>query len=66
MDCEGAEFEIILSAPRAVLSQIAHIAMEYHRDPKEIVGALEDAGLEVVVRPTGASSGFLFADRYSA
>lgn len=63
MDCEGSEFEIIGKTPNRIFSRIDHMAMEYHRDPKEIKDRLAKLGFLVVVAPVDAISGFLYADK---
>jgi len=51
MDCEGAEYEILLNTPRAVLDRIKAIRMEIHASPlcskEELVAYLRSAGLAV-------------------
>ncbi len=40
MDCEGAEYEILLTAPRGILERIRRISMEYHHVEGRSVGEL--------------------------
>jgi FkbM family methyltransferase len=70
IDCEGAEYDILLSTPDATLSKVTHIAMEYHdaitpHSHGEIVAFLERRGFAVRTRPSPAwrELGFLYASR---
>ncbi len=71
IDCEGAEYEILLSASPATLERVRHIAMEYHegkisaRSHDELARFLEANGFRVRTRPNLAHReiGFLFASR---
>jgi FkbM family methyltransferase len=49
MDCEGGEYDIVASAPEAVLRRIDRLVLEYHPAPAERVielfGRLAEAGL---------------------
>jgi FkbM family methyltransferase len=52
LDCEGAEYEILFSAPRSVTDKIQAIALEYHvglnrHTPAELATFLELRGFEV-------------------
>lgn len=53
LDCEGAEFEILLNAPDALLRRIDVITMEYHNgltpySHKDLEKRLTDAGFKLV------------------
>jgi FkbM family methyltransferase len=68
IDCEGAEFEILLGLPPDVFSRIARIALEYHdhvtaHTHEELARLLEERGFAVTVRPNPAwrELGFLYA-----
>jgi FkbM family methyltransferase len=70
IDCEGAEYEILFSAPAATLERVRHIAMEYHEgvtehSHDELARFLESKGFRVRTRPNPAHReiGFLFASR---
>ncbi|NTW98024.1 MAG: FkbM family methyltransferase [Oscillochloris sp.] len=70
LDCEGAEFEILLTLDRATLGRINSISMEYHdgvtaASHRELAAALSDAGFLVtqVANPVHANLGFIHADR---
>lgn len=53
MDCEGAEYEIIRSAPAKVLRKFDHILISYHYGYVDIKDKLEEAGFRVTcTRPT--------------
>lgn len=69
IDCEGAEFEIVLGLEAEVLARIARIALEYHdhvtaHTHEELGRFLEERGFEVRVRPNPAwkELGFLYAE----
>jgi FkbM family methyltransferase len=70
MDCEGAEYEILMTADDATFAQIENLSLEYHDDYTphrhfELVGFLESKGYTVRTRPSPAHReiGFLFASR---
>ena len=70
IDCEGAEYEILLGADEETLARVEHIAIEYHdaitsHDHRELVRFLEQRGFDVRTRPSPAwhELGFLFASR---
>ncbi len=49
MDCEGAEYEILLTADRSLLRRVRSIKLEYHRGRRaELVRHLERAGFRLV------------------
>ena len=69
IDCEGAEFEIVLGLDPEVLSRIARIVLEYHdhvteHTHEELIRFLETHGFDVRVRPNPAwkELGFLYAE----
>lgn len=70
MDCEGAEFDILLNASSESLQRIAVIVLEYHDDltphaHEELKERLEASGFEVEERksPAQAYRGLLIAQR---
>jgi len=70
IDCEGAEFEILLGLPPEVLGRVARIVLEYHdhvtaHTHEELARWLGERGFSVTVRPNPAwrELGFLFAVR---
>jgi len=69
IDCEGAEFDIVLGLDRGVLDRVARIVLEYHdhvtaHTHGELVRFLEERGFDVRVRPNPAwkELGFLYAE----
>lgn len=69
IDCEGAEFEILLGLPDSALARIARIALEYHdhvtlHSHEELARFLEARGFRVRVHPSPAwrELGFLYAE----
>jgi FkbM family methyltransferase len=69
IDCEGAEFDIVLGLEPIVLGRVARIALEYHdhvteHTHEELVRFLEERGFDVRVRPNPAwkELGFLYAE----
>jgi FkbM family methyltransferase len=68
IDCEGAEYEILLGLPAETLARIARIALEYHDNVTphthdELVRFLQARGFTVRARPSPAwhELGFLYA-----
>jgi len=68
LDCEGAEYDILLTAGEQTLSRIGHIALEYHdavtsHVHEDLVRFLQERGFEAWTRPSPAwhELGFLFA-----
>jgi FkbM family methyltransferase len=69
IDCEGAEFDIVLGLDRPILDRVARIVLEYHdhvtpHRHAELVAFLEGHGFDVRVRPNPAwkELGFLYAE----
>jgi len=69
IDCEGAEFEIVLGLEPRILQRIARIVLEYHdhvtaHTHEELVRFLEAHGFAVIARPNPAwrELGFLYAE----
>jgi FkbM family methyltransferase len=69
LDCEGAEYEILLSAPSDVYARIDRIALEYHdwitdHHHDELVRRFEAEGFTVTTRDHLASkTGYVFAKK---
>lgn len=70
LDCEGAEFEILLSLDQALLARIDRISLEYHDRATSyahpaLINLLEQAGFccERVANPVHDDLGFLYATR---
>jgi FkbM family methyltransferase len=52
MDCEGCEYDVILSASKNLLQRFSHIQIEYHYGHKKLKQKLESSGFVVyVTRP---------------
>ncbi|HVS10881.1 MAG TPA: FkbM family methyltransferase [Planctomycetota bacterium] len=67
MDCEGAEFEILLGAGASVLERIDRMAVEYHdfaADHGELVRCLESCGRSVRIAPSPVyrEIGYLYSE----
>jgi len=70
MDCEGAEFQILETAPKSVFEKVAVFFLEYHEFSEEMRAArlkvlLEKKGYKVTAYPSRYDKrmGFLFARR---
>ena len=72
LDCEGAEYEILLNAPANVLRRVSRISLEYHlgmnsHQPAELSAFLRTQGFAVSCEPPlDAESGYLYAARQTA
>lgn len=72
LDCEGAEYDLLYTLPRAYFGRIRRIALEYHADPEAkreaadgLVRHLHDVGFRVdrYTDVVGSRGGLLFASR---
>jgi FkbM family methyltransferase len=69
MDCEGAEYEVLLNARQDTLDRIHRISMEYHiglnkHEPEDLVFFLENRGFQVEKTPMiDEEGGYLYAQR---
>jgi len=64
MDCEGCEYEAILSASSDNLKKVGDWSVEYHGNPEPLVKKLEASGFEVYVKgPWAWSVGFIRAKK---
>lgn len=70
LDCEGAEYSILFSAPQSVLERIQRIVMEYHdhliqHNHRELITFLSERGFQVETfpNPVHAHLGYLRALR---
>jgi len=70
LDCEGAEFDILLQAPEEALRKVQRIALEYHDSltpyrHADLERFLREAGFEVRIYPNHvhADLGYLYAWR---
>jgi FkbM family methyltransferase len=65
IDCEGAEMEILESAPDTLLSSLSAISLEYHLDAysperlEKFQKRMENLGFSLEVRPTSKTLGIL-------
>jgi FkbM family methyltransferase len=72
LDCEGAEYDILLNASEHTLRRIDRIALEYHQGLNEhtsgeLVDFLKCCGLEVNrMPPRDKESGYMYAKRPNA
>jgi hypothetical protein len=57
LDCEGAEYEILMGAPAAVLERVDAVILECHRreglSVEDLVRHLAAAGFDVRAEPAG-------------
>jgi len=53
MDCEGGEFQALLSCDTIYLKKIKRMVVEYHDNPEKIIKHLEDSGFFVKVENNG-------------
>jgi FkbM family methyltransferase len=67
LDCEGAEFDILLGASTQTLGRIRCIVGEYHHvdghQPEELVRVLEDGGFNATFTPDLGGLGIFHATR---
>jgi FkbM family methyltransferase len=70
LDCEGAEFEILLGLDKEILQKIDRISLEYHNSAtahshRELISLFEAAGFSVEHVPNVVHSdiGYLYAQR---
>lgn len=68
MNCEGAEFDILLNTPKELFEKIGYIAMEYHwignktkADYNDIVKILKDNNFKIEQEFTKEEGGYIFA-----
>jgi FkbM family methyltransferase len=58
MDCEGCEYDIILTASDSLLRQFSHMLIEYHAGYKDLKERLEKSAFEVrPIKLTGEPGG---------
>jgi FkbM family methyltransferase len=68
LDCEGAEYDILLKSPVALFERIQSITMEIHNNvpgvsPADIQTALDDRGFVCSCEMLGKTFGYLYATR---
>jgi FkbM family methyltransferase len=68
MNCEGAEFDILLNTPKEIFEKIGYIAMEYHwignktkKDYNDIVKILKNNNFKIEQEFTKEEGGYIFA-----
>ena len=49
LDCEGCEYDIIMTTDKSILTKFTHIQVEYHYGYKNLKNKLENCGFEVTV-----------------
>lgn len=64
MDCEGAEYEILLNASKKLLKKINSISMEYHKngDVDKLKNFLEKNDFKVIIK-NDLGEGMLYAEK---
>ena len=69
MDCEGAEYEILLSCPEEYLSRVKRFQVEFHEEPgiyhnrQDLIDALRRAGFDVAVEAWDPNRGYIYGER---
>ena len=68
MDCEGAEYDILMNCPERIFSMIQRIGMEYHfcedkKDPQILVDILKDNRFKVTMSNPKDWGGMIFATK---
>ena len=67
IDCEGCEYDILLSCPKNILRRFSHIMLEFHHGINKIVKKLNDCNYRVDIKflPNykNNSRGYIFAHR---
>lgn len=66
MDCEGAEYEILLNTPPQYLHKIDYLALEYHDGPERLEQKLTQNGFLIKTEPVNPSFGMLYATHKKA
>ncbi len=56
MDCEGCEYDVILSSKIETLRKIEEYSIEYHYDPFPLIKKLKEAGFDVTFKSSGGPS----------
>ena len=67
IDCEGCEYDILLSCPKNILQRFSYIMLEFHRGANKIVKKLNDCDYQTDIKflPNykNNSRGYIFAHR---
>ena len=65
IDCEGCEYDILLSCPKNILRRFSHIMLEFHHGINKIVKKLNDCNyrVDIIFLPNykNNSRGYIFA-----
>lgn len=61
IDCEGCEYDVILSANKEVLRLFSHILIEYHYGYRRLMQKLQNCGFEVsITKPVAHRRDYLY------
>ncbi len=63
LDCEGAEFPILLETPAEVLQKVKKWVIEYHADPEPLEKRLQDLGYHVQRVRDSVLTGLIWAEK---
>lgn len=70
IDCEGAEYEILLNTPIEILKKIDQIALEYHLQNfvgrsifDKLLAHLKTAGYQIIIEEENYQRGYIYAAR---
>jgi len=63
LDCEGAEYDIVLNTPEPVLRRVRRYIIEYHDRSESLIKKLELSGYKVSDRFRHGQIGLLYAER---
>jgi len=64
MDCEGCEYETILTVSQDTLQKFSHVQIEYHNGHKALKEKLERSGFKIVeIKIENVHNGYLQAER---
>lgn len=69
LDCEGAEYDIIMNTPQEILVKINKISLEYEKIPQinysveDIISKLKSCGFQVIKSEGTNGHGFLYAEK---
>jgi len=63
LDCEGAEYPILLKSPTHILQKVRRWVIEYHGEPESIEKKLQDIGYQVKRKRDSVLMGLIWAER---
>jgi FkbM family methyltransferase len=49
LDCEGCEYDVVMTSDKSILTKFTHIQIEYHHGYKNLKNKLESCGFQVTV-----------------